>query len=197
MLPRQKVADLATDNRGACRTATYQHAETNFPLLIFEHGQPNVMHCYCGAVFGCAIYRDLEFARQIGEFWMESAPLAQNFGIRTRVNNFICRNARIFIGRDVADAVAGGLNPVHFNCGKISQYIRCFFQLDPIELEILTGREVTIAPVVFARDVRKHAHLCRGHHAIGHSNTQHISMNLHIKSVLQSQRTKFIFGQFI
>ena len=86
---------------------------------------------------------------------------------------------------------------MHFNCGKISQNIWRIFQLKPIELQILTGREVAIATVVFARDVRKHAHLRRRHQAIGHGDTQHISMNLHIKSVLQSQRTKLIFGQLV
>ncbi len=50
--------------------------------------------------------------------------------------------------RHIADAIAAGLNGVHFHAGQIGQDIRGILQFRPIELNVLAGGEVTIALVI-------------------------------------------------
>ena len=46
---------------------------------------------------------------------MQSAPLAQYFGIRAGVNGFVNCDASAFIAGDVANAIAAGLNAVQID----------------------------------------------------------------------------------
>lgn len=56
-----------------------------------------------------------ELARQVGELRMEGAPLAQDLGIRPGIDNLVGGDAGELIGCNVAYAVAGGLDRVHFD----------------------------------------------------------------------------------
>jgi hypothetical protein len=93
---------------------------------------------------------DLELARQVGELGVEGAPLADQFGIRARIDDLVGGHAGQLVGGGVADAVAGGLDGVHFHAGQFVQDIGRFFQLDPVELDVLAGGEVAVAAVVLA-----------------------------------------------
>ena len=55
---------------------------------------------------------------------------------------------------------------------------------------------MAVAAVVFARNVREHAHLRRRQQTVGHRDAQHRRVFLHIQPVLQAQRAEVVFGQF-
>jgi hypothetical protein len=138
----------------------------------------------------------LNFARQEGEFRMEGRPLAQHFAVRTRIDDFVRRNAGERIGRDVADAVAGGLDRVHFDRGEFGQNVGGVFQLRPVELHVLARREVAVAAVVAATDVGQLAQLRARKHSVGNGDSQHRRMALDVEAVLQAQRPELVVGQF-
>ena len=90
---------------------------------------------------------------------MEGRPLAEQFCPWTRVNDFVGRSARILVRRYVADTISAGLNGVHLDRGEFLKDVSAFLKLDPVILNILTRGEMPIIAVIFARDMRQHAHL--------------------------------------
>ena len=48
---------------------------------------------------------------------------------------------------------------MHFHAREIGEDVRHRFKRGPIELDILPRREMAVAAVVLARDMREHAHL--------------------------------------
>jgi hypothetical protein len=124
-----------------------------FAGVVAHHGQADVMHGDGGAVFDGAVDGDLELARQGDELGVEGRPLAQHFGIRTRIDDLVGGDAGVRIGGGVADAVARSLDGVHLDRGQVGQDVRRLFQLDPVELDVLARGEVAVAAVVLARDV--------------------------------------------
>ena len=56
-------------------------------------------------------------------------------------------------------------------------------------------REVAVAAVVLARDVREHAQLRRGEQAVGDGHAQHRRVALDVEAVLQAQRPELVLGQ--
>ncbi|EXI85512.1 MAG: hypothetical protein AW12_02269 [Candidatus Accumulibacter sp. BA-94] len=154
-----------------------------------------------GAVLRRGIDGNLELARQEGEFRMESRPLAQQplaqqFAVRARVDQFIRRDAGKVIAGDVADTVARGLHGVHFDARQLGQDFRRFLELRPVELHVLSGREVPDSAVVAARDFGQFAQLRRREHAVGDGDTQHRAVPLDVQPVLQAQRTQLVFREF-
>ena len=49
---------------------------------------------------------------------MEARPLAQQLRHRPRIGELVGGRTRPMIGRDIADAVAGGLDGMHLDLGK-------------------------------------------------------------------------------
>ena len=90
---------------------------------------------------------------------MEGGPLTRDFAVRTRIHEFVFRDTSQMIRGDVANAVAAGLDRMHLDAGEIREDIRHFFQLGPVVLDVLARREVAVALVVLAGDVRQHAQL--------------------------------------
>ena len=138
--------------------------------------------------------RNLELARQIAEFRVEAGPLPQQFGIRAWIDQFVGRSARVMIRTDVADAVAAGLDGVHFHGCQIGQNIARFLQLDPVVLNVLAGGEMAIAAIILVRDIAQHMHLRAAQRAIGHRHAQHIGVQLQIQAVHQPQRLELVLG---
>ena len=85
------------------------------------------MPCNGSAVFHRASHSDFEFAWQVRELRVQSAPLAQYFGVRAGVDRFVYRNASALVGGDVANAVAAGLNAVQIGSGQQVHHIGAFF----------------------------------------------------------------------
>ena len=153
------------------------------------------MHLRSSAVIDRASDGDFELARQIGKFRVEGGPLADDLAVKARVFQFILGDPGQMISSDVADAVAAGLDGVHFHCRQIGQNVRGFFQLRPVILDVLAGGEVTIILIVAAGDMRQHPQLPRRQQAVWNGDPQHRRMALDIKSVHQPQRAEFIVGQ--
>ena len=117
------------------------------------------MHTHGGTVMRRTCHRDLEFAGKEREFGMQRRPLSQQFTNGARVCDFICGGTGPMVRGHVADAVAGGLNAVHFNFGQGIKNVSRVFQLDPVVLNVLSRGEVAIAAVPLVGDVGQAAHL--------------------------------------
>lgn len=117
---------------------------------------------------------------------MKGRPLAQDFCPWSWINNLVRCHTGKMVGGDIADAIAGGLNRMHFDFSQLGQNIRCRFQCWPIDLQILPRGEVSVAAIVCPRYVREAAHLRTGQHAIGNCDAQHRRMPLNVQAVLQT-----------
>ena len=151
VLPGQEFTDDLTANRRPAEAATDDDAEANLTVLLLQM-QADIVEPGDGAVFFSAGNGDLELARQEGEFRMEGRPLAKNFSERARVDHFVGSDAGKLVGRDVAHTVTGRLDSVHLDFGKVSQNVRAIFNLRPVELHVVPGREVAVALVIGAGD---------------------------------------------
>ena len=129
------------------------------------------------------------------KFRVEARPLAQDLRIGPRILELVAGDAGELVRRDIADAVARGLNGVHLDPGKVFQQVGHLFQLDPVVLDVLAGGEMAVVAIVFARDHGELAKLDRRQHAIGNRNPQHVGVKLQIEAVHQPQRFELIFGQ--
>ena len=85
---------------------------------------------------------------------------------------------------------------MHFHRGQFFQDIRHPGQFRPVELDVLTGGEMTVAFVVAAGDVCELAQLAAAQMAVGNGDAQHRRMSLHIEAVHQPQRAKLVLAQF-
>ncbi|MNT04826.1 hypothetical protein D3C72_1394190 [compost metagenome] len=197
VLPRQVVLDHRAQDRRAAQAATGQDAQARFTLGVLVGVDADVVHLHHGAVVLRGRDRDLELARQEGEFRLERAPLAQQFGQHARVHRLVRRNAGEVVGGDVAHAVARGLDGVHLDAGQLGQHVGHALQLHPVVLDVLARGEVAIAAVVLARDMAQLAHLLRRQQAVRNRHAQHVGMALHVQAVLQAQRQEFFLGQLV
>ena len=159
VLPRQIFFNHWADDRRAAQSAADQHIQHHFVIFIAAQKNADVVHHRRGAIFLRAAHGDLEFARQVSEFGMESRPLAQHFAIRPRIDNLVFRHTSEVIAGDIANAIATGLDRVHFHRREVGENIRRVFQLGPVVLDVLARSEMRIIFVVLARDVREHAKL--------------------------------------
>ncbi len=111
---------------------------------------------------------------------MEGRPLADRFAPHPWVVEFIGRGPSVGVGGDVADAVAARLDGVHADAGQVFDDIGRIAQLDPVELEVGAGGEVSVALVVGARDPGELAQLRGVEAAIGDGDAQHVGVQLQI-----------------
>src|SRR5918994_869921 len=65
----------------------------------------------------------------------------------------------LMAARSWSDAVTAGLDAVHADGSEVGHRVRKLRELDPVELDVLARREVAVAAVIFAGDMRQHAHL--------------------------------------
>ena len=127
---------------------------------------------------------------------MERRPLTHDLGPDPRILDLVGGGARKMIGRNVADAVAAGLQRVHVDLGQRRQRIRRVLEPDPVELKILPGGEMAIAAIVLARDVGELAQLAGRQGAVGNGDPQHVGMELQVKAVVQTQGLELLLRQF-
>jgi hypothetical protein len=193
---RQVAADDLADHRRAPEAAADQNLEAEPAVGAVHDVHADIMDLGSGAVGRCAGHRDLELARQVAEFRMQRRPLADDLAPGPGVRDLVRRDARQMVGGDIADAVAAGLDRVHLHRGEVGEDVRHVLELRPVELDVLPRREVTIIPVVLARDMRQHAHLARRQQPVGNGDAQHVRMALHIQAVPQPQGAEVVLAQF-
>jgi hypothetical protein len=112
-----------------------------------------------------------------------------------RIDDFVRRDAGERIAGDVADAVAAGLDAVHVDRGQRFHHVGAAIERDPVELQVLARREVTVAAVELARDAAERAQLVRVDLAVRHRDPQHRRMALHVPAVLQAQRPELVVAE--
>jgi hypothetical protein len=180
---------------GAAQAAADGNAKAQLAGCVLHRFQADVMHLDGGAVADGAVDGDLELARQVAELGVEGRPLADDLAPGARIDDLVLGHAGELIGGGVADAVAAGLDRVHLHGGQLGENLRHVFQVRPVELHVLPGADVRVTLVVVASDLGHHAHLCRGHQAVGHGDAQHGRETLDIQTVLQAQRAEFLAAQ--
>ena len=126
---------------------------------------------------------------------MQRAPLAQDLAVGARVDDLVGRDAGERIARDVADAVAAGLDAVHVDLGERVHHVGALVKRDPVELQVLARREVPVAAVVLARNQSQRAQLLRRQQSVGNRDPQHRRMALDVPAVLQPQRAELVVAQ--
>ena len=84
---------------------------------------------------------------------------------------------------------------MHLDRGELGEDVRHVLELRPVELDVLARREVAVASVVLAPDVRELAQLRRGKQPVGNRDAQHRRVLLDVEAVLQPQRPKLVLGQ--
>ncbi len=160
-----------------------------------QDAKPDVMCLDGGAVVLGPRHRDLELARQKAELGMQARPLTDQLRGRARILDLVGGDAGEMIGRDIADAIAGGLDGVHLDIGEKVEDIGHVLELGPVELEILPRGEMAVAAIVAVADQRELPHLPRGERAVGNGDAQHIGVQLQVEAVLQAQRLELILRQ--
>ncbi len=91
---------------------------------------------------------DFEFPWEVGEFGVESGPLSDEFCDGSWVFDFVFDDACPVVCGDISDAISAGLECVHFDVGEGIEDICDFGKFWPVELDILSCGEVTVAFVV-------------------------------------------------
>ncbi len=191
----QEVADPVADHRRAAEAAADPDAEAQRAGRVLHHLQPDVVRLDDGAVALGARHGDLELARQERIFGMQRRPLPQDLGIGARVGDLVGGRAGEMVGRDVADAVARGLDGVHLDGGELGQDVGAVLQRRPVVLDVLARGEMPVAAVVAARDVGQHAHLLRAQRAVGDGDAQHVGVELQVHAVHQAVQLELVLGQ--
>jgi len=69
-------------------------------------------------------------------------------------------------------------------------------ELDPVELDVLPGGEMTVIAVIDSPHMGEHAQLGGRQRAVRDGDPQHIGMQLQIDAVHEPQRLEFLFRQF-
>src|ERR1700730_3676357 len=192
----QEVANLMRDERGAALAATDVDGKADLAFSVLDDLIADVVHPYRGAILGGAVDRDLELSRQVGIFRVQRRPLPQNFGVGAGILDFVGGRAGKLIGRDIADAIARGLDRVHFDFGKLIENIGTIFERRPVELNVLPRREMAVALIVAPRDEGEFAQLPRRQGAIGDGDAKHIGMQLQIDAIHQPKRPELFLVQF-
>ena len=146
-------------HRRAAHAATDQHFQADLTRIVLHKLKADIVQLDGGTIDRAAGHRDLELARQEREFRVQRRPLAQQLGIGARIGDLVGGRRGELIGADVADAVAAGLEGMHFHAGQIGEQVGHLLQLHPVILDVLARGEMAIAAVITAGDVGQHAHL--------------------------------------
>jgi hypothetical protein len=88
---------------------------------FFDQLDADIVEAHRGAVLVGGDHRDLELARQVAEFGVEGAPLAEQFGPGARIGDLVGGGTGELVRTDVADAISAGLDRVHLDRGEIGE----------------------------------------------------------------------------
>ena len=196
MWPWQEFTDHRADDRRAAEATAHQHAETNLAIAAVHRLQADVVHLDCSTILFGTRHRDLELARQEGEFRMEGRPLTDQLTPHQRINDLVRRDAGEMVAGGVADAIAAGLDRVHLHRRQMGEDFGNVFEFGPVVLDVLAGAEMAVAAVPFTGNVSECPQLAGRQQAIGNRHPQHGCKPLNIKAILQPQRAEVVLTQF-
>ena len=194
MVGGDEVLHLMRDHRRTAHAAADEDLRAQHTVAR-QQLDTDIMQPHRRAVLVGGDHRDLELARQIGEFRVEGRPLPQQLGPGARIGDLIGGGPGELIRRDVADAIARRLDGMHLDGRQFSQDVGRIGQLDPVILDVLARGEMAVAAIIFARDMAEHPHLAAVERAIRHRDAQHIGVQLKIEAVHQPERLELILGQ--
>ena len=126
---------------------------------------------------------------------MQARPLADSFAPNPGVFQFIRSSARIGICRDIADAVAAGLDGVQVRRRQHVQDVGSIRQPDPVVLDVGAGGEVSISPVKATGDVGKRAHLTGIEGAVRHRHPEHVGVELQVETIHEPEGLELVLGK--
>ena len=184
---RKELPQHLADDRRAPHPAAHEHLEAELPGIVLDEPQADVVRLGDGAVPQRPGHRDLELAWQIGELGVQGRPLAQQLAVRPGIGDLVRCDAGQMVAGDVANAVAAGLDGVHVHRGEVGEDVRYPLQGRPVELDVLAGGEVAVAPVVAHGDRGEHPKLLRGEDAVGDRDPEHRCEPLDVEPVHESQ----------
>ena len=194
MLLGQEIADGDADDGRAPLPAAHDDLEADLARGIAVHAKADVMHLHRGPVMRRAGDPDLELARQEGKFRMKCRPLPDDLAPDPRVFDLVGRDPGEVIGRDIANAVAAGLDGMHLHLGQLRQDVRRVGELDPVELDVLARGEMAVAAVVAPGDVGELAKLRRIERAVGNGDPQHIGVELQVEPIHQPKGLELLLA---
>ncbi len=192
---RQKFADHLSDDGLAAQAAADQHLEADLTLCVALQVETNIVDLGSRTVLRRAGDRDLELPRQVREFGVVRRPLPQDLAVGTRVIDLVLGDAGHVIGGDIANAIATRLDRMHLHRGEMLQDIGNIGQVRPVQLQILAGREVTVAAIVATGHLAQLAQLARAQQSIRDRDAQHRRVPLDIETVTQAYGLELIFGE--
>src|SRR6266849_3643211 len=195
MPPGQKFADDESDRRSAAQASSNQHAEPHLALLVLEGVQSDVVHGDRRTVRSCAVYREFELARKVGELGMERRPLADDLAPDEGIDDLVLRDAREMIGGDIAEGIARGLDRVHLHGGELGEDVGRLRKFRPVQLEVLSCAEMAVAAIVLAGDMRELSQLLRRQQPVRNRDPEHRRVTLDVEAVPEAQRAKFVVGE--
>ncbi len=195
VLDGQEVTNFLGHHRRAALPAADINGKAKLARLVLLQLQADIVHLNGRTVMLGPDNRNLELARQIGKFRVQRRPLPQDFGKRAWVRHFVGGSTCKMVGSHIANAIAGGLDGMHFHLCQLCQNLRNILQRRPVILDVLARREMAKATVISARDRPKLAQLAAGQRSIGDCHAQHIGMQLQVKAVHQPQGLELVFRQ--
>ncbi|MGY4484948.1 hypothetical protein ACVWWR_004139 [Bradyrhizobium sp. LM3.2] len=175
--------------------ATDQYLEAGLALLVLDQAQADIVDLDRRAVMARRGDCDLELARQEREFRMQRGVLADQLRPDAGVFDLAGRDAGPLVRGDVTHVVAGGLHRMDADLGEISQRIRQFGELDPVELDVLPRGEMAVAAVVFARDMGERPQLVRRQRPVRDRDAEHVGVQLQVDAVLKPQDLELVLGE--
>ena len=195
MLPVEVFAHDVADHRRTAETATRQDGGLDAAIVGAVETNADIVDLDGSTVGAGTSDGNLELARQIGEFRVKRGPLTDQLTPGTWIDCLVVRDTGELVSRGIADAVAAGLDRMHFDLSQFGENRRDIFQLRPVQLQILAGGEVSIGTIITTADGRHGAQLDSAQHAVGNGDTQHRGMTLDVEAVLQAQRAEFFISQ--
>ena len=157
MTPGQGLVNDFAQNGRSPQTTADPHAGKHFTLIVAIQVQTNIVYLNHRTVAFGTMHGNFELAGQESKFRMESAPLANDLGQRAGIHHFVRGNAGKLVGRGVADTVTRSLDGVHFHFSQSCQYIGHAIHGNPVVLQVVPRRKVSVALIFFTGDGTQHA----------------------------------------
>src|SRR6266550_968038 len=111
---------------------------------------------------------------------MQRSPLANELGIGQRIGDFVTRHTAKMVAGYVTDAVTGCLDRMHLDRGELGENIGDVLELRPVELDVLTRREMPVASIVLAAYAGERSELSRRQQSIRNRYAQHRRVLLNV-----------------